>query len=206
MPMLTVEGLHRPDLCQTNLGPLSFHVDAGECLALTGPSGAGKSLLLRALADLDPADGTVRIDGRERSAVPAPEWRRLISCIPADAGWWHDLVGPHLPNTAAATEIIAALGFDDPASVLTWPVSQLSSGERQRLALARGLLGDARVILLDEPTSALDADSRALVEALVSSRLAAGAAVLLVSHDREQVARLAQRQLHMRHGALVAAP
>ncbi|MDE0727433.1 MAG: ATP-binding cassette domain-containing protein, partial [Alphaproteobacteria bacterium] len=59
-PVLTVEGLHRPNP-QAGLGPLSFHIDAGECLALTGPSGAGKTLLLRALADLDPSSGMVRV-------------------------------------------------------------------------------------------------------------------------------------------------
>jgi len=204
-PVLTVEGLQRPNP-QAGLGPLSFHIDAGECLALTGPSGAGKTLLLRALADLDPSSGMVRVGGRERNGVPAPEWRRLVAYVPAEAGWWHDVVGPHMPDQATVKEIIGALGFPDPVAVLAWPLTRLSSGERQRLALARGLLGEARVLLLDEPTSALDNESRGLVEDLLLARLAAGAAILLVSHDQAQMGRLARRRLHMRQGELVTPP
>jgi len=203
--MLTVEGLHRPG-SQAGLGPLSFHIDAGECLALTGPSGAGKTLLLRALADLDPSGGQVRVGGRERNGVPAPEWRRLVAYVPAEAGWWDDVVGPHMLAQTAAKDLIGALGFPEPAAVLAWPLSRLSSGERQRLALARGLLGAARVLLLDEPTSALDSESRGLVEDLLLARLAVGAAILLVSHDQAQVGSLAQRRLHMRQGELVTPP
>jgi phosphate-transporting ATPase len=195
--MLTVDGLHRPFL-----GPLSFHIDAGECLALTGPSGAGKSMLLRALVDLDPNQGRVRADGRERGAVPAPEWRRLLAYLPAESGWWLDLVGGHMPDRDAALGLLAALGFAAPEEVMSWPLSRLSSGERQRLALARGLLGKARVWLLDEPTAALDGANCALVESLLRERLNAGDAILLVSHDPAQIDRLARRRLHLVGGQL----
>ncbi|MBL6955155.1 MAG: ATP-binding cassette domain-containing protein [Alphaproteobacteria bacterium] len=197
--MLRVDDLHRP-----GLGPLSFHIDEGECLALTGPSGAGKSLLLRAIVDLDPNQGRITAAARPRDSVPAPEWRRLVAYLPAESGWWMDRVGDHMPDGQAARELLDGLGFADPDAVLSGLVGQLSSGERQRLALARGLLGTARVLLLDEPTSALDPENCALVEALLRARLAAGVSVLLVSHDVAQVARLAARGLRLEQGQLVA--
>ena len=201
--MLNVPGLHRPGQ-KVNLGPLSFHINAGECLALTGPSGAGKSLLLRALADLDPNQGQVRLADRSRSSIPAPEWRRLLAYLPAEAGWWCELVGEHMPDRAAALDLLPRLGFLEPAAVMSWPVTRLSSGERQRLALVRALLGRAPVLLLDEPTSALDQDNCALVENLLGERLAAGAAILLVSHDPAQIGRVAQRSLRLEGGQLVS--
>lgn len=198
--MLRVDDLRRP-----GLGPISFHIDAGECLALTGPSGAGKSLLLRAIVDLDPNQGRVAAAARARASMQATEWRRLVAYLPAESGWWLDRVGDHMPGGQAARELLGGLGFADPEAVLSWPVAQLSSGERQRLGLARGLLGTARVLLLDEPTSALDQENRALVESLLQARLAGGAAVLLVSHDAAQIARLAGRCLRLEQGRLVAA-
>ncbi|MDA1101138.1 MAG: ATP-binding cassette domain-containing protein [Proteobacteria bacterium] len=198
--MLQVDDLHRP-----GLGPVSFQIEDGECLALTGPSGAGKTLLLRAIVDLDPNRGRIAAAGRTRASVAAPEWRRLVAYLPAESGWWMERVGDHMPDHAAARELLDGLGFADPDAVLAWPVAQLSSGERQRLALARGLLATARVLLLDEPTSALDSENCALVEALLRSRLASGMSVLLVSHDVAQVARLAGHSLRLEQGKLVAA-
>ncbi len=197
--MLQVDDLHRP-----GLGPISLQIDEGECLGLTGPSGAGRTLLLRAIVDLDPNQGRVIAAARERAGVPAPEWRRLVAYLPAEPGWWADRVGDHMPDREVARELLRGLGFVDPELVLSWPVAQLSSGERQRLGLARGLLAKARVLLLDEPTSALDPENCALVEELLRARPAAGASVLLVSHDAAQVARLARRSLRLEQGQLVA--
>lgn len=199
--MLTVENLSRP-----GLGPLSFHIDGGECLALTGPSGAGKTMLLRALADLDLNEGKVVIGGRLRSDLPAPEWRRRLGYVPSETGWWADLVGDHFSTSTQAAELLAQLGFAQPNEVLDWPVARLSSGERQRLALARSLCSNADALLLDEPTSALDRDNAGLVEQLLQIRLKAGTCILLVSHDLAQVARLAGRSIHIEDGRLVAPP
>ncbi len=197
--MLTVE-----NLCRPGLGPLSFHIDGGECLALTGPSGAGKTLLLRALADLDLNEGEVVIGGRLRSDLPAPEWRCRLGYVPAETGWWADQVGDHFSSPSLAAELLAQLGFAQPSQVLDWPVARLSSGERQRLALARSLCCNTDVLLLDEPTSALDRDNAGLVEQLLQIRLKAGTCILLVSHDTAQVVRLAGRSIRLENGRLVA--
>ena len=68
------------------IGPISFDVAAGECLALMGPSGAGKSLLLRAIVDLDPSTGNVMVGVNARDNMPASEWRKLVALVPARFG------------------------------------------------------------------------------------------------------------------------
>ncbi len=193
--MLEVEGLTRPPLA-----PVDLVVAGGECVALIGPSGAGKSLLLRAIADLDPNQGKVRFDGTDRDAVEAPDWRRMVVYVAAESGWWADRVGPHFEDPAAARPIVESLGLAPEA--LDWPVSRLSTGEKQRLALARALALRPRVLLLDEPTAALDTEASAAVEGALSDALADGTAILLVTHNAEQAARLAVRRFLMQDGVV----
>ena len=191
--MLTVERLRN-----SVLKPASFHVDGGECVAVQGPSGAGKSVLLRAVADLDPSDGDVRLDGAPRDGMPAPEWRRRVTYLAAESGWWADRVGDHFSAPDQAAGLIETLGL--PGGALDWLVARLSTGERQRLALVRALVQQPRVLLLDEPTSALDLDATARVEAMLRHEMARGVAVLIVTHSTAQADRLAKRRLHVEAG------
>ncbi len=188
------------DLTRLELGPLSFTMAAGECLALRGPSGAGKSLLLRAIADLDPNEGRVSLDGESREDMPAPDWRRRVAYLAAEAGWWADKVADHFQDWAAARRLVEALGL--PADCGDWPVARLSTGEKQRLALARSLLMEPRALLLDEPTSGLDPDAVERVEALIRARQEAGVSVLWVTHDHVQAQRVAGRWLEIDKGQL----
>src|SRR5689334_186711 len=165
-------------------------LDAGDGLAITGPSGAGKSLFLRMIADLDPNRGEVFLDGVERRSMPAPAWRRRVAYNAAESGWWHDTVGEHFhgdalhfardmaPRLALATDLFDA------------PIVQLSTGERQRMALIRTLSLDPPVLLLDEPTGALDQESTERVELLLRHRLAAGTTIIMVTHSQQQAERL----------------
>jgi ABC-type iron transport system FetAB ATPase subunit len=180
------------DLKTALFGPVSFAVAAGECLVLRGPSGAGKSQLLRALADLDPSEGEVWLEGVERRTMPVTAWRRAVGLLPAEAAWWYETVGEHFPDPRAVD--VAALGFE--GAVMDWEVSRLSSGERQRLALLRVLAYRPRVLLLDEPTANLDDDNAARVETLVRAYLKEqGACALWVSHDPAEVRRMADQVL-----------
>jgi ABC-type iron transport system FetAB ATPase subunit len=193
--VLTINRLSRP-----GIEPVDLSVSAGECVAISGPSGAGKSLLLRAIADLDPNQGQVRLEGTARDAVPAPEWRRQVVYVSPESGWWTADVGGHFADPGAAAELLGELAL--PPDALTWPVARLSTGERQRLALARALEPKPRALLLDEPTSGLDPEATSRVEELLRRRLAQGVVVVLVTHDPEQAKRLAGRRLRMEHGRL----
>jgi phosphate-transporting ATPase len=179
------------------LKPASFSLAAGECIAVKGPSGAGKTLLLRAIADLDPNHGLVSLEGRDRSTIPGPEWRRLVGYVPAEPGWWAETVGEHFGDWTAAA-VLTNLGFPEEAK--SWPIARLSTGERLRLGLARALILRPKVLLLDEPTAALDAASVAAVESLIATRILAGLAVLWVTHDAVQAGRIARRQLAVEAG------
>jgi len=186
------------DLRTNVLKPASLTLLRGECIAVKGPSGAGKTLLLRAIADLDPNQGLVSLGGRDRSTIPAPEWRGLVGYVPAEPGWWAETVGEHFGEWPAAAAVLTNLGFPDEAK--SWPIARLSTGERLRLALVRALIIPPKVLLLDEPTAALDAASVAAVESLIATRIRAGLAVLWVTHDAGQARRIACRQLAVEAG------
>jgi len=179
-------------------GPYNLHIAPGECISLQGESGSGKSLLLRAIADLDRHQGQVCLDSNICEGYPAPQWRRRVALLPAESQWWFDTVGEHFSGPCPYLEM---LGFNQ--DTFDWPVSRLSSGQKQRLALARVLLNQPQVLLLDEPTSSLDAKTTQAVETMVQRyRQDHHAAVLWVSHDAQQAQRVASRHLLLVDGQL----
>ncbi|MBR0775473.1 ATP-binding cassette domain-containing protein [Bradyrhizobium diazoefficiens] len=193
--MLSVSGLKRLHLS------VSFDLQDGECVVLQGPSGVGKTLLLRALADLDPNEGAVKLDGTSREAMPAPAWRRQVTYLAAEPGWWSDTVQDHFSAWDDALPLVTRLGLPDDCG--PWPIPRLSTGERQRLGLARALMLRSRVLLLDEPTSALDPASAAVVEALISERMSNGTSVIWTTHDDAQARRVASRIFAMGQGGCI---
>jgi phosphate-transporting ATPase len=193
--MLTVSALTRLHIS------VSFELKDGECIALQGPSGVGKSLLLRAIADLDPNEGTVKLDETLREAVPAPLWRKQVTYLAAEPGWWADTVQEHFTAWDDAIPLVARLGL--PPSCGTWPIRRLSTGEKQRLGLVRVLMLRSRVLLLDEPTSALDATSTAIVEAIVAERISSGTGVIWSTHDSAQARRVGARLFLMGGGGCI---
>ena len=96
---------------------------------------------------------------------------------------------------AALIPMLQAIGLE--VTVLDWDVMRLSTGERQRLALARAFVQQPDVLLLDEPTAALDGEATKCVETLFRVHLERGGVLLLVTHDPEQATRLAQRSLRV---------
>jgi ABC-type iron transport system FetAB ATPase subunit len=198
LPRLEVPRLEVRGLRSSLAGPFDLLLEPGGSLAVTGPSGAGKSVLLRMIADLDPNDGDVLLDGRSRASFTGPDWRRRVVYTAAEPGWWLEIVGEHFKTPPA--ELASRLGLR--ADIFEQPVRLCSTGERQRLALIRSLAIEPSVLLLDEPTASLDADNVARVEALLRERQDRGMALLVVTHDPAQAARLGDTHKRLEQGRL----
>ena len=181
------------ELAVHDLAPFSVAIE-NELVCLSGPSGSGKSLILRAVADLIEHQGDVFLDDNECSKTHPVTWRQWVGLLPAESAWWCDHVSDHFEQ--ATEEYFAELGLS-PAS-LNWEVSRCSTGEKQRLAIARLLQRKPKALLLDEPTASLDSDSVLRVEALIQQyRKDFNVPVIWVSHDREQIKRLTKRVLKL---------
>jgi ABC-type iron transport system FetAB ATPase subunit len=179
---------------------IELRVDAGEVTALVGPSGAGKSTLLRCLVRLDePAAGRVLIDGRDAAELDPCLLRRRVGLVaqapvmlPGDvrANLAYGLRSPD-----GLEEALTATGLD--AAFLDRPARELSGGEGARVAVARALTRDPGALLLDEPTAALDRAAAAGIEALVRDLAGRGLAIVIVTHDEAQAARVAERTVRL---------
>ncbi|MFO7581284.1 ATP-binding cassette domain-containing protein [Guyparkeria sp.] len=183
------------DLQGQNVPPVSFVLKGGEVLTVQGESGVGKSQMLRALADLSPHEGEVRLEGDEQQAMPATEWRRRVVLVPAESGWWADTVADHFAERPPE-EWWGRLRLKP--ALWDAPVERLSSGERQRLAVLRALVLEPRVLLLDEPTANLDrSNARAMADLLLDYVDEHGAAAVWVSHNPDEIAAHDGQRLEM---------
>lgn len=183
----------------TGLGPVGLVIETGSCVGLSGPSGGGKTRLLRCLADLDPHEGEVSLNGAARESFIPSQWRSKVGLLLAESYWWSEKVLDHFPEQQSPD--LQSLNLS--MSVLEQPVRQLSSGQRQRLALLRLLANQPEVLLLDEPTANLDHDNIERVEKLIANyRAQHTCCVLWVSHDRQQLDRISDSQLSMINGRL----
>ena len=180
----------------TALKGISFSVRPGELLAVRGPSGCGKTtLLLTAGGLLRPSDGQMSIDGQDPYAL-SPEMRSRLRARTIGFVFQQFHLIPYLTvrqniMTASlavplkeaskrAQQLISRFGLDDRADHVP---ARLSTGERQRTALARALLNEPKVIMADEPTGNLDEDNAQTVFGYLSQYVSDGGCVLLVTHD-----------------------
>jgi ATP-binding cassette, subfamily B, bacterial len=189
---------------------LSFRVPAGSICAILGASGAGKSTIADLLIRFyDPDAGAIRIDGRDLRDLSLADVRGAIALLDQSPYLFHASVRENLAyaRPAASEEEIAAAARaaaihdrilalpEGYATILAERGQTLSAGERQRIALARALLANPKVLVLDEPTSALDeANERAIAETLL--RVGSGRTVILITH-RASLAQIAQQTIRL---------
>jgi putative ABC transport system ATP-binding protein len=195
---------------------VSLDVAAGEVVAVTGPSGSGKSTLLACLAGLDEPDGgAVRVAGQRLSRRPEEERARIrarsIGMLFQQANLVGHLsvtdnlvlaqrLGGGVTDAAWRTEIVGRCGIAGRAHARA---GELSGGELARAGLAVALANDPPVLLADEPTGELDHDTGDRILALLHERAAAGAAILIVTHD-PAVAAAAGREIALLDGRIAA--
>jgi putative ABC transport system ATP-binding protein len=184
----------------TRLGPVTLEVPGDGVTVLAGPSGAGKSTLLRLCNRLEvPTSGRIRFRGTDLDDVDPLALRRQVGMVFQRPILFPGTVEDNLrvadpgADTAALVTALERAGLD--RSFLTRVGDDLSGGEAQRACLARTLLTGPEALLLDEPTSALDPVATRQLERLAGSLAAGGVPMLWVSHDLEQVERVADRTI-----------
>lgn len=192
---------------------ISLSVDEGECMALTGPSGCGKSTLLHCLygsyrvhggrirvrhfgrwLELQDAAPRALVEVRRHTLGFVSPTRRVVPRLPTI-----DVVAEPLLFSGAwpeearrrAAALLARLRL--PEHLWSVPPATLSSGEQQRVRVARGLIADHPVMLFDDPTACLDAANRATVIEMILEAKARGAAIVLACHDDDARDRVADR-------------
>ena len=201
------------------LDDINLEVPAGEFVAITGPSGCGKSTLLNVLGIMDaPTRGTYLLDGVDIYRHSEREFVELRNrCVGFIFQSFNLLESPtvfenvELPliyrkmdrkeRRARVLEVLASLQLQDYAD---FQPTDLSGGEQQRVAVARALVGDPKIVLADEPTGNLDSKSGERVISLLETLNRRGATIVMVTHSPTFAAR-AHRAIEMLDGRIVAA-
>lgn len=199
---LTARHLTRRFGTRVAVDNVSLDLRAGEIFALLGPNGAGKTTTLRMLAGLiAPTSGTVQIDGEALTVHAAGRLRTRIGFLTEAPGLWDNLtVRQNLSVYArlydltdpdkAVDEVLALFRIADRSEDRA---ARLSKGLKQRVALARAIVHQPRIVMLDEPTSGLDPASARDVRELIVGMRGEGRAILLCTHNLDEVDRVADR-------------
>lgn len=200
------------------LRDISLNLARGRVTAILGPNGAGKTSLLRAVAGLLPSAGAVSLDGHAVTTLPLAERARRIGYLPQNGqpAWAitvHDLVAlgrlPHrspfaAPSPEDEAAINAAMTQTDILHLAERTVDTLSGGEKARAKFARVLAGESDWILADEPLASLDPPHQRDVLHLMRAAADAGKGVIVVLHQLEAAARMADDVLVLKDGGALA--
>jgi len=216
---LTAQGLNVELAGRLVLNDISLSLASGHLVALVGPNGAGKTTLLRALAGLLPSDGVIHVGGAALSSLGLRDRARRFAYLPqghivhwplpardivALGRYPHGATDPARLSAEDSEAVLRAMRATDVVEFSDRRVTELSGGERSRVALARVLAVEAPVILADEPTASLD--PRYQLDVMKTLRAAAdqGVLVIVVTHDLGLAARFADTVLVLSEGRLVA--
>lgn len=198
------------------LREISFVVEPGQLVALVGPSGSGKTTLTYlVMRFFDPQQGRILIDGVDLRQVQLSSLRRQIGVVTQETFLFHASVRENLlygKPSASSAELEAALRAANVADVVERLPQKLdtivgergfklSGGEKQRLAIARAILADPRILILDEATSSLDSEAEALVQQALE-RLLAGRTSLVIAHRLSTILK-ADQILVLENGTIV---
>ena len=191
------------------LRDVNLDIDAGEVVGLFGANGAGKTTVLRLIATLiRPAQGSGTVLGADLSSSERYDVRRRIGMIGHVPGIFPELTLAENLRYAARvagvpTDLVAgALSAVGLAGAADRPAGAASHGMQRRAEFARELMIDRSLLLLDEPHSALDRDAVDLVEELIERKADEGGAVVVVSHDRDRINKIAHRTVDLIGGTL----
>ena len=211
MPDLVLNNVSKHFGATRALDDFSLEVDRGELLVLVGPSGCGKTTALRLIAGFDaPSRGQLQLNGKDLSGVP-PE-RRSVGLVfqhyalfphmdvATNVAYGLKYVAPRVDARARVAELLELVGL---SGLERRRPDELSAGQRQRVALARSLAPQPKVLLLDEPLSALDVQLRQRLRADIRSIIkSSDTTALYVTHDQEEALAIADRVAVMRAGVL----
>lgn len=215
---ISVEGLNYalPGAGKFILQGLNFKLEAGEMLGVIGPSGAGKSTLARLLVGIhQPSHGAVRLDGADVYNWDRSDFGLNVGYLPQDTELFSGTIRDNIARfradvtdsdviwaaeAAGVHQLILRLqdGYD---TELGESGQALSAGQRQRVGLARAILGKTRFVVLDEPNAALDAEGEASLMKAIETLKANGATLVVVSH-KPSVLGAADKMLVLREGRM----
>jgi iron complex transport system ATP-binding protein len=218
-PMLAAQQLEVALSGRPILNGVSLSLPSRQLVALVGPNGAGKTTLLRALAGLVPSTGSIEIGGDRLSSLSLRERARRFGYLPqghhvhwplpakdvvALGRYPHGATDPARLSLRDEQAVLRAMQATNVVEFAERPVTELSGGERSRVALARVLAVEAPVLLADEPIASLD--PRYQIDVMINLRSAAdrGVLVVVVTHDLGLAARFSDTVLVLSDGRLVA--
>lgn len=193
----------------TALAGVSIHVQPGECLAILGPNGAGKTTLTEILEGYRDRDsGEVNVLGVD-PGKPNPAWKAKIGIVLQQASDMADLTvgetishfAKYYPNPANVDEVIGAVGLTEKVNARN---GKLSGGQRRRLDVALGIIGNPEVLFLDEPTTGFDPEARREFWVLIDRLKSEGTTILLTTHYLDEAQYLADRVAVIARGRIVA--
>ncbi len=214
-PLLAARGISVERNRTRIVDRVTLELDAASVVTIAGPSGCGKSTFLRAIATLMPvSSGTLELEGRDVHEVGFIEYRRRVAYVAQTPRMFEGTVadnirtGPRLRDMSASVRdadvalLLERVGLD--VALAGRAAADVSAGEQLRVALARALANEPRVLLLDEPTASLDPAAARVVLVLLRALAASGTALLVVTHVEEHAAYLGGRAHSMKRGVLEA--